>query len=126
MTEQEFHTEKSTELSAMNFAPRGLAELGKKRLEATIEMPTELLDMVHKANRVWLARAQSEVDLASDLASKLTAARSLPDAAMAWQEWASKRMNMFAEDGRRLVAGSQRFMETGAQFFSNGGDSGSA
>lgn len=114
------HIEKSARSSPLNSAPMDLAEMGKKRVEATIAMQTELLDKLQEMNREWLARTQSEVDLASELASKLTAACSIPDAATACQEWASKRMNMFAEDRRRFVADSQKFVETSARSFSNG------
>lgn len=100
MTQKDQHGEKSAGSSPLNFAPTVLAEMGKKRLEATIEMQTELLDKWQEVNREWLACVQSEVDLASKLTSKLTAARSLPDSATTCQEWASKRMDMIAEDGR--------------------------
>lgn len=125
MAQKDPHTQTSTPSSALNFAPTELAAMGKKRLEATIEMQTELLDKLQEMNREWLARVQSEVDLASELTSKLTAARSLPDAATACQEWASKRVDMVAKDGRRFLGNSQKVMETGARLFSNGRAGGS-
>jgi len=128
MTQTDTLSEKSTasSASALNVAPAEFAEMGKRRLEATIRIQTDLLDNWQEMNREWLSRVQSEVDLASELTSKLTAARSVPDAATACQEWAGKRMNIFAEDGRRLVADSQKFMQTSARLFSNGQASGGA
>lgn len=120
MAQKDQHSEKSAASSPLNVVPMDLAEMGKKRIEATIAIQSELVDKLQDMNREWLTRAQSEVDLASELATSLTAARSWPEATTVCQEWAGKRMNMLAEDGRRFVADSQKFMETGARFFSNG------
>jgi hypothetical protein len=106
--------------SAPKFTPAEFIAVGKQRLDATLEVQTELLANLQEINPAWVARAQSELDLASELTSRLTAARSLPDAATACQEWASKRTAMLAEDGRRLVTDSQKFVDTGARLFSDG------
>lgn len=120
MAEKDPHTDKSAKSSPLNVAPINLVEMGKKRVETTLAIQTECLDRLQEMNREWLARAQSEVDIASEFASKLTAARSFPDATTACQEWAGKRMNMFAEDSRRFAADSQKLIETTARLFSNG------
>ena len=57
-----------------------LAELGKKRIGEFVRVQTEFLDEVHEANRHWLDRIESEANLASEFASKLSSARSMPDA----------------------------------------------
>jgi hypothetical protein len=71
-------------------------------------------------NRQWFDRAQSEANLASELASKLTAARSIPDAMAAYQEWASQRFEMMAEDGKHLLADTQKLMEGATHLLPNG------
>jgi len=43
-------------------------------------------------------------NLASDLVSKLTFARSVQDAATACQEWNSHHLETIAEDGKHLVS----------------------
>ena len=43
-------------------------------------MQGELLDKLQETNRQWFDRAQLETNLASEFASELTAARSLPEA----------------------------------------------
>jgi hypothetical protein len=123
MSQTDLNTEQS---SAQTFAPTTLIEMGKQRFEATLEVQTELLKNWQEMNREWLAHAQSELDLASELMGKLAAARSLPDTTTACQEWASKRMSLLTDDGRRLVAGAQKFAETGARLLSNGRAGGSA
>lgn len=113
-------TEMATKASAAKFPPTDVVEMGKQRLDATIAAQTELLDKFKEINNAWLARAQSEADLAAELTTKLVAARSLPDATAAWQEWANKRMSLLAEDGKRLVADGQKIAETGVRLCANG------
>jgi len=67
----------------------------------------------------WSERIQSEATLASELASKLTTARSIPDAVAACQDWAGRRFEMMAEDRDHLLADYQVFMEAGAHFLWN-------
>lgn len=124
MAQRDPNTEKSANSSALNFPSIEFAEMGKQRFEAAVEIQNKLLDKLQEMNREWLARVQSEVELASDISSKLTTARSLPEVATAYQEWASRRMSMLAEDGRRFIADGQRLVETGARLFSNGRSSG--
>ena len=63
---------------------------------------------------------QSEATLASDFSSKLIASHSIADTTTACQEWAKRRMELFTEDGQRLMANGQKFMENTTQFLSNG------
>jgi hypothetical protein len=96
------------------------AALGKKRIGEFIRVQTELLDEIQEANRHWLDRIQSEANLASEYASKLTSSRSIPDAMAASRDWASRYFAMLAEDGQHLADDTRRFIETGARLFSNG------
>jgi Phasin protein len=103
-----------------NLSPSEFAAMGKDRIDEFIKLQTELLDKLQEINRQWFDRAQAEATLASDFASKLTAARSIPEAMTACQEWTTRRFEMMAEDGKHLLADTQKFMETGARFMSNG------
>jgi len=78
------------------------------------------LEEIREANQNWLDRIQSEAALASEFTSKLTASHSIADTTTACQEWAKRRMELFSEDGQRLMTNSQKFMERAAQFLSNG------
>ena len=64
-----------------------------------------------QANRSWLARAQSEISLWSDLANKLSSTHSVPEAFEAYSKCVSQRMQMAAEDARQLVDESQQLMQ---------------
>ena len=72
--------------SSPNLLPAEFAEMGKKRVEDFVSAQTELVEKLQEMNRQSFDRAQSEANLASELASKLTAARSIPDAMAAYQE----------------------------------------
>ncbi len=58
---------------------------------------------------------QSEAALAAELSARLTEARSLPDVATAYQEWATRHMEAAAEDSKRVMAAIQELAETGRE-----------
>jgi hypothetical protein len=96
-----------------------LGEVGKKHTEALAAAQTELLDGFQEISQHWAARAKSETDLASELVARLTSARSIPETMAAYQEWASRRMQLAVEDSQRLFADGLKFVETGARLSSN-------
>jgi hypothetical protein len=106
--------------SSLYPAPPAIAAMAKKRFEELAEIQSDLLEEIREANQSWLDRMQSEATLASEFSSKLTASHSIADTTTACQEWAKRRMELFTEDGQRLMANSQKFMEKAAQFLSNG------
>ncbi len=106
--------------SPATFIPSDLSAMGKKHLEELVAIQTEQLGKLQDMNRTWFDRMQSEANLASEFAAKLTAARSMPEVATAYQEWAQRHMEMAAEDAKRIFADSQKLAETGARLLSNG------
>ena len=50
----------------------------------------------------WLDRVKSEVELWTELATKLSSTRSFRDALGTYQQCVTQRMQMAAEDGRRM------------------------
>jgi hypothetical protein len=72
-------------------------------------------------NQQWLDRIQAEASLASELASKLTAARSVPDAITAYQNWGSRRFEMMAEDTKHLWDDTQKFIQVSARVLQSQG-----
>jgi Phasin protein len=93
-----------------------LPKLGKEQTEAMLGMQKELLDAYEQTSRAWLARVKSQVDLWSELATKLAGIRSAPEALGAYQRW----MQMAAEDGRRLSEDWQKVMQTITRSLTNG------
>jgi Phasin protein len=117
MPQNDPQAEKST---IPDIFPAGLAEAGLKRVEDVMSLQTELVTYLQEVNQNWFNHMQSETAIASEFANKLTAARSLPDVATAWQEWANRRMELLAQDGRHLLADAEKFLETGTRVFGNG------
>ena len=99
---------------------------GRNQTEATLGIQKELLETYEQASRAWLARVQSEIALWSDLASKLSASRSVPDALGAYQETVAQRLQMAAEDAQRMVSESQAVMGRITSSLTKGWPSGSS
>jgi phasin protein len=95
-------------------------KFGKEQTEAMLGVQKELLEACEQASRAWLARIKSEVDLWSELATKLAATRSAPEALGAYQECLAQRMQMAAEDWRGLSDDCQKVMQTIVQSPLNG------
>jgi len=72
------------------------------RPNAATNLQQELLETYEQASRTWLERVKSEMELWSELATKLSATRSIPEALGVYQKYAAQRMQMAAEDGRQL------------------------
>jgi hypothetical protein len=83
-----------------------------KRVETAKEVQKQLLDTFEQFNRQQLVRAKEEVELASECAGKMTSASSVPDVMNAYQNWISKRLALYVEDGRKLFEDSQRALNT--------------
>ena len=111
---------RAEKLSQLNPAPPVIAAMAKERFQELAKVQSELLKEIRDANQNWLDRMQSEAALASEFTSKLTASRSIADTTTACQEWAKRRMDLFTEDGQRLMTNSQKLMEKAAQILSNG------
>ena len=95
--------------------------MGKERVDEFVKVQKELLEKLQEMNRQWFGRWQSEVNAASEFASKLRTVRLIPDAAMVCQEWMSRRFDMMTDDGERLFADIQKFMEASSRLMANGG-----
>ena len=94
-----------------------LGEAGKQGAQAVAEAQQKLFAEFQGIGQHWVARAKSEADLASELIAKLTAARSVPESAAAYQEWATRRMQLTIEDSQRLFADGLKLMETSTRLF---------
>ena len=112
------------EIAVPQSGPSGGRCHGEKRVDEFVKVQKELLEKLQEMNRQWFGRLQSEVNVASEFASKLRTVRSIPDAAMVCQEWMSRRFDMMIDDGERLFADIQKFMEVGSRLMANGSRSG--
>jgi len=102
-------------------SPASLLNWGHERTESALALQKTLLESYEQASRAWLARVQSEVSLWSDLATKLTATRTLPEALETYSKCVSERMKMAADDGRRLADEAQLITNKITKSLGNGG-----
>jgi hypothetical protein len=102
------------------FNPADFTKLGKEQADALTDMQKEFSRLVEQANADWLARMELERQLASDLATNLSAAKSLPDAAKAYQDWMGRRMETITKDSQKFFADSQKLVTSMNRFLSSG------
>jgi hypothetical protein len=107
--------------SPFNSGAPEIAAMVTKGLEQFAEAQSEFMENIRQANQKCLDRMQSEAALAAEFVSKLTASHSVTDTTAACQDWGKRRAELFAEDGKRLMADSQKFMEKAARLLSSGG-----
>jgi hypothetical protein len=88
--------------------------------DAAAALQKAFLESCDQASRTWLTRMQSEVSLWSDLANKLSGTKSMPEAFEAYSQCVSQRMQMAAEDGRKLVDECQQLTQKVAKSLGNG------
>jgi len=97
-----------------------VSALATKRMEEISQLQAQLFQGMPDINKRWMDRMQSEAALAAQFTAKLAAAHSVPDAASAWEEWITRRMEMATEDAKLLLADSQKISEAATAFLSSG------
>jgi hypothetical protein len=91
------------------FDPADLAKIGEKQAEAFNEAQRELSALIQETNEAWQSRAELERDMAGELTRKLSAAKTLPDVAGAYQEWIARHVELMAKDREKALANGQKF-----------------
>ena len=86
----------------------------------------ELSETYEQASRAWLNRVNSEIALWSELATKLSATHSVPEALAAYQKCVAQRMHMAVEDGQQLFEECRKINQRITQAMSNGWSPGSS
>lgn len=112
MTQRETHASKARSTFSREIVP---SMLNQKQMQQLVDTQSELFRCFQHASQIWLDHFQAETDLAAEFSAKLMAARSLPQTATSVQEWTKRRMEIFAEDGKRLAHDGQKFMEMGVR-----------
>ena len=93
---------------------------GQHQTEAALNFQKAILESCEQASRTWIDRMQSEISLWSDFASKLSSTKSVPEAFETYTKCMSQRMQMAADDGRKLVEEAQQLTQKFAQSLGNG------
>ena len=100
-----------------SIASQQFADMGRQSMEAMMEMQKGFLNAFQELHKQWISGVNAEAALASDLLTKLAAAKSVPDAAIACQGCANRQMEILAESGRQLAAAGEKMVP---RFFGNG------
>jgi hypothetical protein len=120
VAQKERQSERQDKASLLNQLPVDFAETANEQLEEFADVQTELLARFEEANKWWLDRVQAEANFTSDVVSKLSSARSIPDAITACQDWSARRFEMMAEDASHILDDTQKFMQMGAHILASG------
>lgn len=99
------------------FDPAEFAKLGQVQANALSEAQQELSKFLQQASEDWRSRAELERELVTELTNNLTAAKSLPEAATAYQQWMARRIELMTKDSQKFFADNQTFMNTMSRFF---------
>ncbi len=103
-----------------------LLKLGREQTAASFKIQQEVLEAFEQTSRAWLARVQAEVELWSQLATRLSATHSVPEALSAYQDAVTQRMQMAADDGKGLSSDCQEIIGKITRSLSRGWPSGSS
>ena len=83
-------------------------------------MQKEWLETLEHARRSWAAYFEAEAKLGSDFGAKVAAAKAIPDAAAAYQEWMTHRMVLFSKAWQKAVEDCRKFMNAFTKICING------
>jgi Phasin protein len=120
MAKKEYHAGQTETATPFSLIPSGFITMSKKQIHECVKAHSELVDRLQEANRSWFDHLRSEADLSAEFASKMTAVRSIPDAATVLLEWTNRHMEMAASDAKNVLADTQKFMEMGARLVPGG------
>lgn len=119
MTQERTATDKAERPLLSEKLYSDIGALANRRLEELIQFQSQMFQEGQANNRHLIDRIQSEASLMTEFASRLAAARSVPDTITACQEWAGRRMTLASEDTQYLLAEGQKVVEAGARLLSN-------
>jgi hypothetical protein len=97
-----------------------IAAVCTKGAENLAAMQKEWLETLEHARHGWASHFEAEATLGSDFATKVTAAKAVPDAAAAYQEWMTGRMELLSKEWQKAVEDGQKFMNAFSTIAGNG------
>jgi hypothetical protein len=112
-------TKETIQTSKAGAAP-DILNWGQHQTETALNFQKAIMETCEQASRSWADRMQSEISLWSDLASKLSSTKSVPEAVETYTKCMSQRMQMAADDGRKLVEEAQQMTQKFVQSLGNG------
>ena len=120
MTQQAAHGDTATSPAIPMMHPE-ILDLARKRMDALLEVQKDFMQTLESINHDLFNRARAEAELASEFVGKLSAVRSVPDATTTCQEWASRELELLAENGRHMFANGEKIMQASRRLFASNG-----
>jgi Phasin protein len=94
--------------------------LSRRGVDDFVKVQAELFDKFQDLSRDWVKRWQAEANLLTDFGVRLATARTVGDAASAYQDVANRQLELTTEDMKRFVTGAEMFARGGVGLFANG------
>jgi hypothetical protein len=88
----------------------------KAQMDAFFNLQALLIGELPRESIKWIARFQSEAKVFRELATRLSGARSVPDAATVCQEWRETQLQMAGEDAEAFLVDAQKYAKAMADF----------
>jgi hypothetical protein len=106
--------------STMQAGVEGLAKAAETQAQGALAIQQELWHLFEEARQDWLNLAQREAQLASDLSVTLSACKTGPEIAKAYQDWMSENFTILGQESERMFANSQKFMTSAMTAMASG------
>lgn len=98
-----------------------MIDFARKRLDALLEVQKDFMRTLEGIHHEMFDRAKAEAELASEFVGRLSTVRTVPDATTTCQEWASRELELLADDGRHMFANGEKIMQASRRlFYANG------
>jgi hypothetical protein len=90
----------------------------QERAEDFRELQESIGKVLQDTGMRWFAHLRQEAERSTRLSRALVTARSYPEAAVAWQAWASEEIETISQDGKEMMDNGMRIAEATARFMS--------
>jgi hypothetical protein len=92
-----------------------ISQTGKQNLEILAAIQKQFVHALTKVNQDWIDCANQEAKLSSNLAQKVTTAKSIQEATAAYQEWTSQQIELISSQARKVLEETQDFTKACAE-----------
>jgi hypothetical protein len=110
--------ESTNPMSAAAFKLDEFNKVGMQQADALKAMQNEFSTLFEEAKRAYTDRIETEQKLTAELISNLSQVKTVTDGAKIYQDWVAKHLQLWAEDGRRMVSDSQKFCAAASRMMS--------
>lgn len=110
--------EPTNPMSSTAFNYEEINKLGMQQADALKAMQHEFSALFEEAKRAYTDRIETEQKLTADLIANLSHAKTVVDGAKVYQDWVAAHLQLWAEDGRRMVSDAQKFCAASSRLMS--------